>query len=69
MNKRYTSLKNTGWMLKEAWQLQRILFFVIPISAFTGVILNCVQLYIAPRIIRCAETVAPLDKLIETFLK
>ncbi len=68
MNKRYTSLKNTGWMLKEAWQLQRILFFVIPISAFTGVILNCVQLYIAPRIIRCAETGAPLEKLIETIL-
>ena len=65
---KYNTIQNIGWMVKIAWESNRkcVLLFCV-LTAFLVVMLNMVQLYIAPEIIARVEQMAPMWELLATI--
>ena len=64
---KYSTLQNVGWMVKLAWtHCRRVLLFCV-LAAALEVLLNLVQLYIAPEVLSRVEQKAPLWELLGTI--
>ena len=53
---RYSTLRNTLWMIQNAWTYKKFVLFVTVTMAAITVSSNLVQLYIAPVILQKVET-------------
>lgn len=65
---RYSTLRNTLWMIQNAWTYKKFVLFVTVTMAAITVSNNLVQLYIAPVILQKVETSAPLAQLLTTII-
>lgn len=65
---RYSTLRNTLWMIQNAWTYKKFVLFVTVTMAAITVSSNLVQLYIAPVILQKVETSAPLAQLLTTII-
>ena len=64
---KYNSLQNIGWMVKLAWENRKGVLLLCVLIAFLEVLLNLVQLYIAPQVLSKVEQKAPLWELLTTI--
>lgn len=65
---KYNIAQNVGWMVKIAWKTRkRVLLFCV-LTATLEVLYNLSQLYIAPQILSCVESRAPVWTLLGTIL-
>ena len=64
---KYNSLQNVGWMVKLAWENRKGVLLLCVLIAFLEVLLNLVQLYIAPQVLSKVEQKAPLWELLTTI--
>ena len=53
----YSVSKNVGWMIQNAWKNEKSVIWFCLLLAFLGVLLNLVQLFIAPEILGKVEEV------------
>ena len=65
---RYSTLRNTLWMIQNAWTYKKFVLFITVVMAAITVSSNLVQLYIAPVILQKVETSAPLAQLLTTII-
>ena len=65
---RYSTARNTLWMIRNAWTYKKYVLFVTVTMAAITVSSNLVQLYIAPVILQKVETSAPLAQLLTTII-
>jgi ATP-binding cassette subfamily B protein len=64
---KYSVLQNVGWMVKIAWQSgKRVLVFCV-LTALLEVLLNLLQLYVAPEVLSQVEQRASVGKLLATI--
>ena len=64
----YSTIQNMGWIVKKAWKTRKSLMFYYLILGVTGLSLNLLELYIAPKILSEIEIDAPLRHLVHTIL-
>lgn len=62
----YSVFRNVGWMIQNAWRKQKSVLWLCLILALLGVILNLVQLFIAPEILGKVEQGASIGSLLTT---
>lgn len=64
---KYNIFQNVGWMVKTAWKNgKRVLLFCV-LTAVLEVLLNLIQLYIAPEVLSRVEQKAPMWELLVTI--
>lgn len=64
---KYSTLQNVGWMVKIAWKNgKRVLLFCL-LTAVLEVLLNLVQLYIAPEVLAKVEQRVSVGELLATI--
>lgn len=64
---RYGVWQNVWWMVKLAWRTRKRVLLFCMVAAAVEVSLNLVQLYVAPEILSCVESHAPMGKLLGTI--
>lgn len=62
----YSVSKNVGWMIQNAWKNEKSVIWFCLLLAFLGVLLNLVQLFIAPEILGKVEEGASISSLFTT---
>ena len=64
---KYNIIQNILWMVDNAWKARkRVLLFVV-LTAVLNVMLNLLQLFLAPEILRRVEETAPIPELLTTI--
>ena len=64
---KYNTIQNIFWMVGNAWKARkRVLLFVV-LTAGLNVMLNLLQLFLAPEILRRVETSVPIPELLSTI--
>jgi ATP-binding cassette subfamily B protein len=64
---KYSVIQNVGWMVKIAWKNgKRVLLFCV-LTALLEVLLNLLQLYVAPQVLSQVEQRASVGKLLVTI--
>jgi ATP-binding cassette subfamily B protein len=64
---KYSVIQNVGWMIKIAWKSgKRVLVFCI-LTAMLEVLLNLLQLYVAPEVLSQVEQRVTVEKLLSTI--
>lgn len=61
---RYGIWQNVGWMISTAWKTRKRVLFICAGTALLEIVLNLVQLYISPEILRRVEESAPVGELL-----
>ena len=64
---KYNVFQNVQWMANLAWRTRKRVLFFCAVSAVLVVLLNLIQLYIAPRILSCVERQVPMGELLVTI--
>lgn len=62
----YSVSQNIGWMIQNAWKKQKSVLWLCLLLALLGVVLNLVQLFIAPEILGKVEQGASISSLFTT---
>ena len=65
---KYNIFQNIGFMLKMGWQAQKSVIFICLLLAILNVIVNMLQLFIAPVILADLEQSVPMNELIKTIV-
>ncbi len=65
---KYHMLQNIGFMLKMGWQARKSVIFICLLIAIFNVVVNMLQLYIAPTILADLEQSVPINVLIKTVV-
>lgn len=64
---KYNTIQNIFWMVGNAWKARkRVLLFVV-LTAVLNVMLNLLQLFLAPEILRRVEASVPIPELLTTI--
>lgn len=61
---KYSSVKNVGWMIANAWRECKSVLFICVIIAVVSVALNLTELFIAPQILQRVENGAEVSSLL-----
>lgn len=64
---KYNAVQNVAWMIKTAWNSQKLALLFCVLTAALEVLLNLTQLYIAPEILHCVEQNSPVKTLMLTI--
>lgn len=64
----YNIIQNVLWMIRTAWKKRKRVPLMCILIAFTEIIINLTQLYIAPEILKCVEQNASIGTLIGTII-
>ena len=65
---KYNILQNIGFMLRMGWQAQKSVIFICLLLAVLNVVVNMLQLLIAPVILADLEKAVPIKDLIKTIV-
>ena len=64
---KYNTLQNVGWMVSIAWKNSKQALLFCLLTAALEVLLNLVQLYIAPEVLARVEQRVPVRELLMTI--
>ena len=64
---KYNVIQNVYWMIELAWKNQKRVPLMCILIAFTEIVIQLVQLYITPEILKRVEGHAPISSLLGTI--
>lgn len=64
---KYHIFQNTGWMVKTAWESRKSVLAFCILTAVLEILLNLIQLYIAPEVLARVEKKVPIGELLMTI--
>ena len=64
---KYNTVQNIGWMVKMAWNSSRRVLLFCVLTAVLEVLLNLVQLYLAPEVLAKVEQKTSVQDLLVTI--
>ena len=64
----YNLWQNTGWMIRNAWNIRKSVLFLCIAVAVGGLATSLTELFVAPVILKKVETSAPFSELLWTIV-
>lgn len=65
---KYSVIGNVGWMVKQAWVTRRRLLLFVLLSAVLAILINLIQLYIAPEVLAKVEQGVSVKELLNSIV-